>query len=512
MENYVAAVDIGTSGCKAIIVDENAKVVATDTKEYPLYSPKPNWNEQDPADWWQATVDSLKGVIQKSNIDVKKIKILGLSGQMHGLVPLDKNGDVIRRAFLWNDSRCDKQCQQTIEKIGGLSNLLKYTNNNLLPGYQGGKILWLKEEEPESYARMAKALLPKDYIRYMLTADYATEVSDASGTGFFDVKNRKWSSELIKKLELPMDLFAQVFESDQITGAITDLAAQQTGLASGTPVVGGGGDAVIQTTGMGIIQDGVLGITLGTAGNVVMGMSKFQENKGGTLQFFCNNAKDLYHVMGVQLSGGGSYQWFRNVLCKEEVALAKEKGIDPYELINDLASTSPAGSRKVLFLPYLSGERCPYSDPNLRAAFVGLSQGYTKADMARSVMEGVTYGLKQISDAMSDIAPISMSHIIVSGGGSSSPLWRQIISDIFQLPIKTLEGGSEGGAYGAALVAGVGHGIWKDLNTACSNIKMNISNEPNPKNKQIYDELFAIYKDMYEPLKPIHDRLANIAG
>jgi xylulokinase len=259
---------------------------------------------------------------------------------------------------------------------------------------------------------------------------------------------------------------------------------------------------------MGLITDGVLGLILGTAGIVAMGVSKYQDNKGGTLQFFCNNASDLYHVMGVQLAGGGSYQWYRNTLCQEEIKLAAEQGIDPYELMNRDAATSPAGSKRVLYLPYLSGERCPYSDPNLRAAFIGLSQGYTKAEMTRSVMEGVTYGMRQIAEAILALAPVSMSHVIVSGGGSASPLWRQIISDIFQLPVHTLAGGGEGGAYGACLVGGVGIGMWKNLEEACSHIKTDTIDEPNLNNKAIYDELFGIYNDMYTTLKPIYDRLA----
>ena len=508
MKKYVAAIDIGTSGCKSIILDERAAVVATATVEYPLYSPKPSWNEQEPSDWWMGVCESLKQVVSKAYISAEDIGVLSLSGQMHGLVPLDKDGNVIRRAYLWNDSRCDKQCTQIIQKLGGLDGLLALTNNNLLPGYQGGKIVWLREEEPENFEKMTQALLPKDYIRYLLTGDFVTEVSDASGTGFFDVKNRKWSEELLKKLDLPLSLFPKVVESDQITGELSAKAAELTGLPKGTPVVGGGGDAVIQTTGMGLVEDGVLGLILGTAGIVAMGMSKYQDNVGGTLQFFCNNASDLYHVMGVQLAGGGSYQWFRNNLCQEEIKEAAQKGIDPYEIMNAAASAVPAGSRKMLYLPYLSGERCPYSDPNLKAAFIGLSQGYGKAEMTRAVMEGVTFGLRQIGEAMKRLSPTDMSHIILSGGGSSSPLWRQIVSDIFQLPVHTLEGSSEGGAYGAGLVGGIGVGMWKDLSEACSGLKKATLEEPNAGNKGIYDEMYGIYNDMYKTLKPIYDRLA----
>ena len=510
MKKYVAAMDIGTSGTKSIIIDENAAVLAAATEEYPLYSPKPSWNEQDPEDWWKGACDSMKKAIKASGIAAEDIGVLSLSGQMHGLVPMDKDNNIIRRAFLWNDSRCDKQCGEVIDKLGGIGGLLRHTNNNLLPGYQGGKIIWLREEEPDNYAKMTRAVLPKDYIRYMLTGEFATEVSDASGTGFFDVKNRTWAEELLKILDLPLSLFPKVVESDVITGEISAAAAELTGLAKGTPVVGGGGDAVIQTTGMGLIEDGVVGLILGTAGIVAMGMSKYQDNTGGRLQFFCNNASELYHVMGVSLAAGGSYQWYRNNLCKEEIKLAKEQGIDPYELMNKDAEAVPPGSRGVLWLPYLSGERCPYSDPTLRAAFLGLSQGFSKAEMTRAVMEGVTFSLRQIVEAMKDLAPVSMSHVIVSGGGSNSPLWRQIVSDTFQLPVKTIAGGGEGGAFGAALVGGVGIGVWKNLAEACANISMTTANEPNAANKAAYDEMYGIYDGMYDLLKPMHDRMAKL--
>jgi xylulokinase len=315
---------------------------------------------------------------------------------------------------------------------------------------------------------------------------------------------------LLEKLDLPLSLFPDAVESDAITGEISAAAAELTGLAKGTPVVGGGGDAVIQTTGMGLIEDGVLGLILGTAGIVAMGMSKYQDNTGGKLQFFCNNASELYHVMGVSLAAGGSYQWYRNNLCQEEIRLAKEKGVDPYELMNADAEKVPPGSRGVIWLPYLSGERCPYSDPTLRAAFLGLSQGFGKAEMTRAVMEGVTYSIRQMGEAMKDLAPISMQHIIVSGGGSNSPLWRQILSDVFQLPVKTLSGGGEGGAYGAALVGGVGIGIWKNLAEACSHITMATTDEPNAANKAVYDEMYGIYDGMYNALKPMHDKMAKL--
>ncbi len=509
MKQYIAAADIGTSGCKSILINEDGAVVSSATDEYPLYSPKPGWNEQDPEDWWRGVCLSMRKAIRSSGVNPEAIKVLSLSGQMHGLVALDKSKRVIRRAFLWNDQRCAKQCSDAVKSLGGLDNLLEYTNNNLLTGYQGGKILWLREVEPENFEAMDKALLPKDYIRYRLTGEYATDASDASGVGFFDVKNRTWSFELLKKLGLTAELFPRVMESDEVTGAVSAAAAEVTGIPKGTPVVGGGGDSVIQTTGMGLIREGVLGITLGTGGIVAMGMSQYLHNRSGTLQFFCNNGKELYHVMGVMLAAGGSYQWYRNTLCQSEREEAKQKNIDPYELLDGAAGASPPGSNRLIYLPYLSGERCPYADPNLRGAFIGLNQTHNKGDITRSVMEGVSYGIKQIGESILRLKPMNMEKIIVSGGGSRSDLWMHILSDLFQLPAYTVSGAKEGGAYGACLVGGVGIGLWKDLNDACSNIKVETETLPNPENKGIYDEMYGIYNDMVPALKSQFDRLAG---
>jgi xylulokinase len=508
MKKYIAAMDIGTSGCKSIIIDESGAVVASATEEYPLYSPRPGWNEQEPEEWWRGAYGSLSAAVAKSGIQAGQIAAVSLSGQMHGLVAMDGGKKVIRRAFLWNDQRCAKQCQDVLAMVNGVGGLLDYTNNNMLTGYQGGKILWLREEEPENYEKMEVALLPKDYIRFKLTGDYATEVSDASGTGFFNVEKREWSYSLLEKLGLPASLFPKCVESDAITGEVCAAAAERCGLAKGTPVVGGGGDSVIQTTGMGLVKEGVLGLTLGTAGIVAMGFSQYMRNTNGKLQFFCNNSKELYHVMGVMLSGGGSYQWYRNNLCQLEMNEAKQRGIDPYTIIDKQALESPPGSKRLIYLPYLSGERSPYSDPNLRACFIGLAQTHSKGDISRSIMESVTYGMRQIAGTIQGLKPVGMSRIIVSGGGSNSPLWRQIISDVFQLPVATVSGAKEGGAYGACLVGGVGAGIWKDIHEACGVLSEETHDEPIAANKGIYEEMFGIYSDLAPTLKPIFDRLA----
>jgi len=525
---YLLGIDLGTSGTKAIVADGQGRVLADALFEHPLYTPRQGWNEQEPADWGQTVYKSCKAAIAKSGVRAGDIIGVGLSGQMHGLVPLDGNGNVLRKAILWNDQRTEEQCAHVIAACGGLDGLLKLTNNNMLPGYQGGKILWIRENEPQIYSKMKKALLPKDYIRFLLTGEYCTEVSDASGTGLFSVKERRFSCGLIDKLGLDAGLFPRCVESSGVTGFITKAAAEATGLAEGTAVYGGGGDAVAQTTGMGIIEEGVLGITIGTAGNAVMSLRQYKENAGGKLQFFCNNEEGLYHAMGVQLAAGGSYQWYRNVFCEHETETAREKGLDAWTFINEAAEASPPGANRLLWFPYLSGERCPYSDPKLRASFIGLSQLHKKGDVNRAVMEGVVFGLRQISELLAALmgagagapegsrAPSNagealgaVMHIVASGGAVKSPLWKQLIADIFGLPVRTVSGAKDGGAFGAVLIAGVGAGIWKNLKDACSVLKTETLTEPELRNKKIYDELFEIYCAAYNSMKPIYEKLSR---
>lgn len=509
-KEYVLGTDIGTSGCKSIIVDNKGKVVASAVEEYPLYTPRPGWSEQDPCDWYNATINTINSVIRKSNLEPQSIKAIGLSGQMHGLVPLDKNNSVIRRAYLWNDQRSFSQCQKIIEAAGGEQKLLTYTNNSMLPGYTGGKILWLRENEPQNYERSAIFLNPKDYIRLMLTGEKATEVSDASGTGLFNVSKRKWSTELLSIIGIQPEFLPKCYESTDITGYTTGKIHSLTGLPKNTPVAGGGGDAVIQTTGTGLIKEGILGVTIGTAGIVAMGLESFKFNSTGKLQIFCNNAPGKWHIMGVTLAAGGSFQWFKNNLCKYEIEKAGKDKIDVYRIIDDaVKKSSLPGSKNLIFLPYLIGERCPFADPNARGVFLGLTLRHTHEDMARSVMEGVTYSLKQVYELIISMdSKLAVKEVRISGGGSNSSLWRQITADIFQLPVKTVSGNKEGGAYGAALVAGTSIGFWENLEEATSMLIAETELPPDTANKEKYDELYSIYTECYPVLKNIFDKIA----
>jgi len=510
-KKYVIGTDIGTSACKTLIVDRDHNIIASKTIEYPLYTPKPGWVEQDAFDWWKATTETISGVLKESGIDPKYVAGVGLSGQMHGMVPLDNNAAILRRAILWNDQRTEKQCRDITGLAGGEDKLIGLTNNLMLPGYTGGKILWMRENEPELYKKLRYILNPKDYIRYRLTGEISTEVSDASGTGLFDVKNRRWSEELINILKVPLEYFPKCYESTDITGYITKEAAEQTGLAEGTPVVGGGGDAVIQTTGMGLVKEGTLGLILGTGGISAMGLNCFRKNTGGRLQVFCNNLPDTWHVMGVTLAGGGSYQWYKNYFCDAEEATAKQEQKDVYEILNEEAALSAPGANGLIFLPYLNGERCPYADVTARGVFFGLSLMHRKRDMTRSILEGVQFSLKQISDLIKKLGNgIDISEIIISGGGSRSALWRQITADIFQCPVKVLKGSAEGGAYGAALISGIGCGLWENIDEALGSLTVESENVPDRNNKKIYEEMYKIYTSLYPALTAAYNNLYNL--
>ena len=393
----------------------------------------------------------------------------------------------------------------------GEDKLLEYTNNKMLPGYTGGKILWLKKYEPEIYSKAEYFINPKDYLRLCLTGDIATEVSDASGIGLFDVKEKKWNRDLLKLLDIPEEKLPKVYESFEITGELSSSAASELGLYPGIPVSGGGGDAVIQTTGTGVIDSSKIMTTIGTAGIVASGITEYKKNENGLVQFFANNMKDTWHIMGVTLSAGASYKWFAEMLGNDFKEIVGEKGYtNVYEYLNTLASDSVPGSRNLLYLPYLNGERCPYTDPSARACFIGLTLRHGLGDMARSILEGVIFSLRDVYELIKNMSgDKSVDEIRTSGGGALSPLWRQIHSDIFQIPVTTVSGAAEGGAYGAALVAGVAVGIWGDINEAVSNINVITKTEPNPDNRNVYDDLYQTYSQLYKDLKPSFDKLVE---
>ncbi len=489
----VAGIDVGTSGVKCILVDERGRVVSSKTEAYPLSNPKEGWSEQNPADWWEGTCRAMKAAVEKSGLKLGDIAGVSFSGQMHGLVALDAQDQVIRPAILWNDQRTGKECEEIIAAAGGLDGLISYTNNTMLTGYTGGKILWLKKNEPDHFKRMKLFLMPKDYIRFLLTGERMTEVSDGSGTGLFDVKNRKFNFELIGKLGFDASVFPKVVESDEVAGYVTKEAAALTGLPEGVPVYAGGGDAVIQTTGMGIVKEGTIGLIIGTSGIVSMALDGFGVNTGGLVQFFCNNDKRKWQAFGCQLSSGGSMEWYKNTFYS---------GDNAFREIDASAEASAPGSGGVVFLPYLTGERCPHADPYAKGMFFGLSVTTTKGDMARAVMEGVVCGLREIYELILSSKPgMKPADVVSSGGGAKSRIWRQIQADIMGLPVKTLQGAAEGGAYGAAVVAGVGAGLWKDIEQAAQMLSVETVTEPIPENVEAYNSIIKTYSGLYQDVK-----------
>lgn len=496
----VLGLDIGTSGCKILALDESGNILASVVEEYPLYSPQPGWSEQNPEDWWTQVAAGIREVLGK--LQGCKVCAVGLSGQMHGMVALDAADHVVRPAILWNDQRTVRQCEEITGMAGGLDRLLSYTDNRMLTGFTGGKILWMKENEPQNYEKTKIILNPKDYIRFRLSGEYFTDVSDASGTGLFNIRERKWAAELIEKIGLKTSLFPPVAESADQAGRISAEASALTGIPEGTVISGGGGDAVISTTGLGLIKPGRIGITLGTSGVVAMGIPSYMVNPGGLLQISCGNAPGTYHAMGVTLSAAGSYQWFRNALGQYEAELAKTRKTSPFSILDEEAAQTPPGAEGLVFLPYLAGERAPINDPNATGAFLGITGRHGKGHFSRAVMEGVTFSLRQVFDLILSVNPnLKPDEIVLAGGGAKSSLWKQIFADVFGLPVRTVYGSAEGGSFGAALVAGVTGGIWENLEKTVELIHSESETLPIKQNIPVYASIYEKYVKYYDALK-----------
>ncbi|MGN0665775.1 MAG: xylulokinase [Huintestinicola sp.] len=505
---YVIGVDLGTSGTKTVLFDEKGTVIASMTIEYPMYQPKNGYAEQDPADWFNAAVNTIKGVIEKSGVSNGDIVGVGISGQMHGLVMLDENNKVIRRSIIWCDQRTAKECEEITEKVGA-ERLIEITANPALTGFTASKIMWVKNNEPENYAKCRHILLPKDYVRFMITGEYATEVSDASGMQLLDVPNRCWSEEVCSKLGIDMSMLAKVYESPDITGYITKEAAALTGLKEGTPVVGGAGDNAAAAVGTGVVVDGKAFTTIGTSGVVFAHTSDISIDPKGRVHTFCCAVPGCWHVMGVTQAAGLSLKWFRDNFCGSEKEAAKYMGIDEYELMNKEAANVPIGSNRLLYLPYLMGERTPHLDPNARGMFFGLSAMHTKKDMLRAVMEGVAYSLRDCVEICREMN-INVSDMMACGGGGSSPLWRQILADLYACPVKTAAS-KEGPALGVAILALVGAGVYESVPAACEAIiSTDKIQEPIEANIPVYESYYQLYTEIYPAVKEKCAKLAQL--
>ncbi|HET6499859.1 MAG TPA: xylulokinase [Amycolatopsis sp.] len=491
-------IDLGTSTCKAIAVAESGEVVAKQSRGYPMINLRQGWSEQDPREWWQATDAVISGLTAALPQRGREVTGIGLCGQMHGLTALDAAGNPLRPAILWNDQRCAPQCDWITERAGGVDGLLRMTRNRMLPGFTGGKIIWLREHEPEHYDRMVRLLNPKDYLRLRLTGSYATDASDASGTGLFDVRRRAWSEELIELLDIDGALLPEVVESVDPTGAVRPELARRWNIPEGTEVFGGGGDAVIQTTAMGLIDPGSVGFTIGTAGIVAGGTSFCPDNPDGRVQVSCGNSADRWHIMGVSLAAGGAFQWLRDALAPACAGAP----VSFTDLVR-LAGEVEPGSRGLLFLPYLLGERSPHVAPEASASWVGLTPMHTVAHLARSVMEGVLLNLREILEVCRQ-AGVRCDQVVASGGATVEPRWLQMLADVLGRETVTVTGATEGGAYGAALAAGVGSGVWRDLGEALTSVRVEKTFVPQPRAAQTYERVFASHRRLYDRLRDVY--------
>ncbi len=497
--NYFLGLDVGTTGAKALLIDESGKVTGTASSEYPMFNPRPFWSEQNPEEWWNAVKISFQKIIAGSSITRDEVKGIGLTGQMHGLVLLDKYGKVIRPCIMWNDQRTAAECEEIISLIG-FNKILNITGNAVLPGFTAPKILWVRKNEPEIYEKTAHILLPKDYIRYRLTNEFATDVSDASGTLLLDVNNRGWSNDILSGLDLPESWMPAVHESPEVTGFLTGEAAEAMGLAEGIPVVAGAGDQAAGGVGTGTVKNGIVSVVLGTSGVVFAHTDKLRIEPEGRLHSFCHASPGTWHVMGVTLSAAGSFKWFRDTFCEHEKDVTLQRKTDVYELLTEQASEIPAGSEGLIFLPYLTGERTPYPDPDAKATFTGITVRHNKKHFIRSVLEGVTYSLKDCLE-LNKKTGLDISEIRISGGGAKSKLWKQILADVFETELVVLNS-TEGASFGAALLAAVGTGNFKSVEEACNkSISRKDSIYPVKENTLRYRDYYEIYKNLYPSLK-----------
>lgn len=505
---YLLGVDVGTSGTKALLIDESGKVVARAVSEYPLYTPKPLWAEQEPADWWRATCESIREVLNRAGVSGKEVKGVGLSGQMHGSVFLDENNQVIRPAILWCDQRTAFECQWITETVGR-DRVVELTSNPVLTGFQAGKIIWLRNNEPEAYARVRKVLLPKDYIRYLLTGEYATEVSDASGTSLFNVRKRQWANEMLDAIGVPREWMPRVYESPEVTGRITAEASAATGLEEGTPVVGGGGDQAAGAVGNGIVETGVVSVSVGTSGVVFAFADEPVVDPGLRTHTFCHAVPGKWHVMGVMLSAGGSLRWWRDTFATEEKNVATAMRVDPYELITAEAAQAPLGAEGLVFLPYLTGERTPHADPHARGVFFGVTLRSDRSHFARAILEGVAFGLRDSFEILKEMG-LPITQVRASGGGARSAVWRQILADVTGYDHLTINV-DEGPAFGVALLAGVGTGVWQSVPEAChSTIEVVSNTRANAESHQLYEPYYGLYRQLYKHLKADFAEVARL--
>ncbi len=500
-------VDVGTSGLKALLLSPAGRLLGSVTRPYPLEVPRPGWAQQDPALWWGAARQAIRTLLAEAGVKPSAVAGVGLTGQMHGSVFLDAKGAVLAPALLWCDQRTAAECAEITRAVGGAAALLRLTCNPALTGFTAPKILWMRRHHQEVIRRTARVLLPKDYVRYRLTGGYASDVSDASGTLLFDVRGRRWSQPVLKALRIPRSWMPEALEGPEITGKISPEAARATGLLAGTPVVAGGGDQAAGAIGCGVVEPGVVSAALGTSGVVFAACRLPRGVPDGRLHLFCSAVTGGWHLMGVMLSAGGALRWFRDELGGAVLPGRLPPHADPYDRLCRAAARIPAGAEGLVFLPYLTGERTPHADPLARGVFFGLSLRHTAAHMARAVLEGVAYGMRDSVDLIR-AQGVRVSRVRLSGGGARNPLWCRIQAAAYEAVGARLTR-EEGPAMGAAMLAGIGNGVFRDYGHAVRTcVVERDAFRPEPGLVRSYRAGFATYRSLYPALRPLFARLA----
>lgn len=488
---YTLGLDIGTSAVKALLMDQNGAIVAENSEEYPLDTPQSGWAEQNPEDWWQASQRVIKALINENKIDNSNIEALSFSGQMHSSVFLDENMEVIRPAILWSDTRTSAECEEIYERVGGMKELAKLVSNPALEGFTAPKILWLRNNEPENYKKLAKVLLPKDYIRYKLSGKLGMDLSDAAGTLLCDVKAEDWSQEIMEKLDLDPSIMPPVLKSIDIVGTVTAEAAEKTALSTSTQIVAGGADNACGSVGSGIIKAGRVMASLGSSGVVVAQTDQPEADPEGRIHLFNHAVPNSYYMMGVVLSAGMSFKWLKEEMFNDEL---------DFETLNKEAAAVEAGSEGLTFLPYLYGERTPHADADARGVFFGISGKHKRGHFIRSVMEGVSFALRDSLELIK-ARGVEIDEIRLIGGGAKSELWQQIIADIFGETISLLNI-EQGPAFGAAIIAGVGAGVFTDFESIVEELVDVVKTvDPIAENVEKYNRNYKIYQNLYGDLK-----------
>jgi len=493
---YFLGIDVSTTATKALLIDSTSSVISAAATGYNFETPHPLWSEQHPDLWWDGAQKSICAVIAKAGVDAAQIGAVGLTGQMHGLVLLDEAGNVLRPAILWNDQRTQVQCDEIHARLGR-EHFIQISGNVALTGFTAPKILWVYQNEPELYAKVRHVLLPKDYLRFKLTGEYAMDKADGSGTVLFDLKSRSWSTEILEALGIDPAWMPPTFEGPEFTGRVTAEAASATGLKAGTPVAAGGGDQSAQAVGVGAVESGIVALTLGTSGVVFATTTSPLVEPEGRLHAFCHAVPGIWHFMGVMLSAAGSLQWYHDTLASTM----------SFEDLLKEAESVPAGSEGLQFLPYLSGARTPHPDPLARGAFVGLTVRHGRGHMTRAVLEGVSFGLKDSFTLIQNAGVGAIKQVRASGGGTKSGLWRQILASVLDAELVTVNT-TEGAAYGAALLAGVGAGAWSDVPNACKAvIKITGSTVPDLRQTEAYHKAYQLYRELYPALKSSFEKM-----